>query len=312
MAMRRALLLASMALVVACSGKASSGSSGNGSGDPNAPQVAIGPITLAPSQETTVCIVVPLGNAEDFVVRSVDVSLAPGSHHLIVYETQDPEQATPYTCTPFTDIAFGTDVPLVFANREQVNWTFPDGVAQEVPANTMVKIEAHYINATASTLQGHGQVTFHGVPKSQAGTYQPASFAFWGTLNIDIPPNASANTGQLFQAGVPGTHLISITTHQHRLGTGIEVWESKAPSDATGKVIANDTDWANPSWTALDPQYDFDGTSGLTFQCNWTNTTDQTVQFGESALDEMCFVGGYYWPGTFLDLCINGHCKNRK
>jgi hypothetical protein len=309
--MRRAVLLLASLALVACSGHTGSGSGGAGTGNPDAPQVAIGPITLAPSQETTVCIVVPLGNAEDFVVRSVDVSLAPGSHHLIVYKTQDPEQTTPYTCTPFTDIAFGTDTPLVFANKEQVNWTFPDGVAQELPANTMVKIEAHYINASSSTLQGHGQVTFHGVPKSQAGSYQRADFVFWGTLNIDIPPNSSATTGQLFQAGIPGTHLISITTHQHRLGTGVEVWESKVQNDAVAKAIADDHDWANPSWTALAPQYDFDGNSGLTFQCDWTNTTDQTVQFGESALDEMCFVGGYYYPGNVLDLCINGHCKNR-
>lgn len=306
--MRWAVLLAPV-VFVACSGQTSSGS---GASNSNAPQVAIGPITLAPSEETTVCIVVPLGNTEDFVIRSIDVSLTPGSHHLIAYQTQDAEQTTPYTCTPFTDIAFGTDVPLILANREQVTWTFPEGIAQEVPANTMVKIEAHYINATASTLQGHGQVTFHGVPKSQAGSYQPASFVFWGTLNIDIPPNSSASTGQLFQAGIAGTHLISITTHQHRLGTGVEVWESKVQNDATAKVIADDLDWANPSWTSLQPQFDFDGSSGLTYQCNWTNTTDQTVQFGESALDEMCFVGGYYYPATVLDLCINGRCKNRK
>ena len=75
--------------------------------------------------------------------------------------------------------------------------------------------------------------------------------------------------------------------------------------------IANDLDWSNPSWNMLTPDFSFDGQSGLTYQCDWTNTTDEMVGFGESALDEMCFIGGYYYPGTSLDLCIDGHCKNR-
>jgi len=75
--------------------------------------------------------------------------------------------------------------------------------------------------------------------------------------------------------------------------------------------IANDLDWSNPAWSTLSPEFDFDGTSGLTFQCSWFNSTTETVGFGESALDEMCFVGGYYYPATSLDLCMDGRCKNR-
>jgi hypothetical protein len=153
-------------------------------------------------------------------------------------------------------------------------------------------------------------VTVHGVPKSQAGSYQPIGFAFWGTINIDILPNSSASTGPLFQVGTAGRHLISISTHQHHLGTGIQVWESSAAGQK-GTQLANDTNWANPSWTMLQPEVVFNGTNGLTFDCSWNNTTSQEVKFGESALDEMCFVGGYEFPFTGLDLCINGHCRTR-
>jgi hypothetical protein len=173
-----------------------------------------------------------------------------------------------------------------------------------------VRLEAHYINATSKTIQGHGEVTLHGMPRSQAGSYQPLGFAFWGTLNIDIPPNSSASTGPLFQAGTAGRHLISISTHQHRLGTGIQVWEASAAGQKD-KQIANDTDWASPSWSTLQPEIAFNGNNGLTFDCSWTNTTSQEVKFGESALDEMCFVGGYEWPFSGIDLCIDGHCKSR-
>ena len=307
MGMRRIVLVA-LGGMIACS---SSSGGGGGTSSANSPQASIGPITVAAGQEITECIVIPLGNTEDFVIQGVDVSLAPGSHHLIMYQTGDPPQTTPFSCTPFSEIAFGTgDTPIVFAAKEQESFTFPTGTGLEVPANTNVRLEAHYINATSKTIEGHGQVTVHGVPKSQAGTYQPVGFAFWGTINIDIPANSTASTGPLFQAGTAGRHLMSISTHQHRLGSGIQVWESTA-SGQKSKQIANDTDWANPSWTMLQPDFAFDGTNGLTFDCSWDNTTTQEVKFGESALDEMCFIGGYEYPFTGLDFCVDGHCKDR-
>ncbi len=319
--MRLIVVAASVVALAGCSGSSSSqGASGNGSnaggagadagGSPNDQTVSIGPIPVAAGEEKTVCVVVPFGNSEDVVVNSIDVSLAPGSHHLILYETTVAPTSTPYPCAPFTGIAFGTDTPLVLAGKEQVHWDFPKGVGQDVPAKTYVKVEAHYINASAAAIMGHGEVTFHTTPKAKSGNYQPASFTFWGTTRIDIPPNATYSTGQLFQSGIAGTHLVSVTTHQHRLGSGVQAWKSDGPGQV-GAQIAKDMDWSNPSWNLLAPQYDFNGTNGLTYQCDWTNTTSQTVTFGESALDEMCFVGGYYYPGSKLDLCINGNCKNR-
>jgi hypothetical protein len=300
------VVLVSSVFITSCSG---------GSSAPQLPSedlhVSIGPIPLVAGEEKTVCIVVPLGNKDDIVVNSIDVSLASGSHHLIVYQTTSAPTTTPFPCSPFTGLAVGKDTPLVFANRLATTWAFPSGIRQDVPANTMVKVEAHYINPTGSPIQGLGQVTLHTTPKSAAPPYQPASFCFWGTSNIDIPPNASTSTGPLFQTGLAGTHLISITTHQHRLGTGIKVWESAAPGQ-TGTQIANDANWSAPSWSLITPAFDFDGTNGLTYQCDWNNTTSQKVTFGESALDEMCFVGGYYYPSQGPYLCLDGTCVTRK
>lgn len=303
----RALCFVPLAVLAACSGQTSAASGADGgSTNPNDLQASVGPIDVPAGVETTVCIVEPLGNTQDVVVDGIDVNLAPGSHHLIVYLTSAEVQSDPVNCTPFAGIAAGTDTPLVLANKEHANFTFPQGVAQEIPANAHVKVEAHYINATSADIQGHGTVTFHTTPKASAPPYQPASFLFWGTTNIDIPPGASVSTGPIFQVGPGGTHFLSVTTHEHRLGTRAQVWESKQAGDL-GTQIADDKDWSNPSWRLLSPTFDFDGTNGLTYQCDWTNTTTQTVSFGESALDEMCFVGGYYYPGTSLDLRIDGH-----
>jgi hypothetical protein len=282
---------------------------------PSAPQstdahVSIGPIPLAASQETTVCIVVPLGNTEDLALHGFDMNLAPGSHHLIAYLTGADPVSTPYPCAPFTGVAFGTDVPIAFANSENISFAFPEGVAMDVPAGSNVKIEAHYINATANELQGQGNVTFHATTKATTPAYQAANFLAFGTLKINIPPGASYSTGPIFQAAPPGMHLVMVTTHEHRLGTRAQVWSSAQSGDFS-KEIADDKDWATPAWRSLSPQVDFDGTNGLTYQCDWNNTTNQTVSFGESALDEMCIIAGYYYPSQGIYGCVDGHCRFR-
>jgi hypothetical protein len=273
-------------------------------------QTTIGPIPLTAGQETTVCVVKPLGNTADMVLQSFGMDLAPGSHHLILYLTDAAEQDTPFACTPFTGVAIGNDVPLAFANAEKVNFAFPDGVGMDIPAGSNVKIEAHYINTTASDLQGQGSVTLHGTAKATAPAYQAANFLAFGTLQINIPPSSSFSTGPKFQAAEAGMHMMLVTTHEHRLGTRAQVWASSAAGDMSNQ-IADDQDWANPAWKLLGSPVDFDGTNGLTYQCDWTNTTDQTVTFGESALNEMCIVAGYYYPSKGVYGCFDGHCRFR-
>ena len=301
--------LAGACCVAACSGKTGAGPSQPGPVSADV-HTGIGPIALQPGQETTVCVVKPLNNADDMVLNGFDMNLAPGSHHLLVYLTDAGATDTPYSCSPFTGVAVGNDVPLAFANTDHVSFAFPDGVAMDIPAGSMVKIEAHYINTTQGDLQGQGTVTLHGTTKASAPPYQPANFLAFGTLNINIPPSSTFSTGPVFQAAQAGMHLVLITTHEHRLGTRAQVWASSAAGDMSNQ-IADDTDWANPAWRVLPAQIDFDGTNGLTFQCDWTNTTDQTITFGESALDEMCLVAGYYYPSQGVYGCLDGRCRFR-
>ena len=297
------------AALVACTGCSSSSSSAPAAQEATL-HASVGPIPLSPGQETTVCIIAPLGNTQDVVLNGFDMNLAPGSHHLIAYLTTASPVSTPFPCSPFTGVAFGMDVPIAFANADAVKFAFPAGVGMDIPASSNVKIEAHYINTTASAIQGQGTVTFHATPKASAPKYQAANFLAVGTIQIDIPPNSTYSTGPRFQVIPPDMHMVLVTTHEHRLGTRAQAWASASAGDLSNP-IADDMDWANPAWRALTPQIDFDGTNGLTFQCDWANTTAQTVTFGESALDEMCIIAGYYYPSQGMFGCVDGHCRFR-
>src|SRR5262249_10322482 len=129
------------------------------------------------------------------------------------------------------------------------------------------------------------------------------------TKNIVIGPNASYDTGVLFQPGIPGTYSFAVTTHQHHLGTEMQVWYSAAQGDTSNR-IADSHSWSDPPLVMLDPAISFSmrGPKGLSYDCKWVNTTPNLITFGESANNEMCFLWHYYFPSKGFQLCIDGLC----
>jgi len=57
----------------------------------------------------------------------------------------------------------------------------------------------------------------------------------------------------------------------------------------------------------LDPPVVIPSNGGFQLQCSWNNTTSSTIKFGESALAEMCFFWGYYYPKQpVLNILLDG------
>ncbi|HEX4448565.1 MAG TPA: hypothetical protein VH044_17590 [Polyangiaceae bacterium] len=262
---------------------------------------AIGPIALAPAQETTVCITVRLSNKTAVYVPRITVDLALGSHHLVTYRSMaTTESPTPTACTAFQGILSGNAVPLMITEKLADELTFPQGVALKIEENQMIELEAHYINTGSTTLQGSGKVRFDTVPITTDNVIE-SDLGFFGTSGIILGPG-SGSVGPMFVAGLAGTHGFALTTHQHRLGTDFKIWFANSATDVNHAPVADTTDWANPPLYRMNPEMDFNGTNGLAYQCTWDNTTGQIVTFGESALQEMCFLWMYYYPSHGFDM----------
>ena len=261
----------------------------------------VGPIAVDPGNETVVCIDMQLPNTDSAYVPRITVQLDPGSHHLVVYRSMaTAENLTPTACTTFQGILTGTGVPMMISEKPSDDLTFPKGVALKFAPHQMIELEAHYINAGTSTLQGRGTVHFETIPTTTPNIIE-SDFAFYGTTNIVLNPGVQT-IGPLFVAGLAGTHGFALTTHTHRLGIDFKVWYSDGAADTNHPPIADTTDWANPPLYRLNPELDFDGQNGLAYQCTWDNTTGQVVTFGESALQEMCVLWMYYYPSQGFDL----------
>jgi hypothetical protein len=290
--------------------------------------VTIGPIPLRPSQETTQCIVVKLPSDVDVDVVEIDATLAPGSHHLIIYKSQAlDESLKPSGCTSFSGV-LGGDQPLFIAQSPTSTLKLPTGVAWHLPANQMLLLEAHYLNASANMIQGMGSVTF--IPGDPNQTYQPADLMFCGSVSqlgggagfsgncpsgVGLPPGQVTSLSPDFYGGTVNTtdptkavdltklKVFGLTGHQHRHGTDFKIWKTTDGTDPSGLTpIYESVHWDNAPLEDFDDAHliSFAPNEGLMWQCTYdTSMESQSVCFGESAAtQEMCFLWAYYYPSV--------------
>lgn len=267
--------------------------------------VQFGPITVAANQENTQCIVVPLGNAAQIHVGQIHDLLGTASHHMIVYKVAaQAAQPTPYDCTPFQDtLNPANGNPLIISQKPDDTLTLPQGVAFTLDPNQMVRLEMHYINASTHPVTLVSTSTLTTIPDTQYK--DDASFLFVGDVDINLAPNSKGTLGPVYfplPAQYNTSHFFAMTGHEHHLGTNVQVWSAQSASDP-GTQIYQSTSWSDPPVTTFTPSLNF-ASGGFKFQCDWNNTTNNNVTFGESANDEMCFFWAYYWPSQGASVCF--------
>jgi hypothetical protein len=228
--------------------------------------------------------------------------------------TEDP---TPRACNTFSNVTGGAR-PITIANQPTATLQFPSGVAYTLAAHQMIRIEAHYLSASASNAVLSAGVKF--VPGADM-SYQQADFMFCGTLSNLLCPDgglapgiASLDLPADYYGGGPTVDmsdltLFAITSHQHHLGTGVKIWKSAGAGDPSPLLVYSNPDWRDAPLVTFDPAHSvtFAAGEGLRWQCSYdTSTKSEKTCFGEETEnDEMCLVMGYYYPSRGLS---DGRC----
>lgn len=311
--MLRAVLSALVLVVVGC-----------GSDDPDGPpplegelySVSYGPITVQPAAEDTQCMNLRLSNPTEIKVHQLRNKLSGGSHHLIVYKVDDPtvtESAAPYPCTPFTGALnlSGMSAPVMITQKIEDALTLPDRVAYTFSPNQMIRIEMHFINSGDAPIEVSAVSEFYAVPESAIS--HEANILFIGTPDIEIQPGQVANVETYFtprRAGLDltGAKFFAVTGHTHQHGRNVTVALSTARGAPQQESVYAPTpfEWSEPETTVHEPEFTIpDGLqSGFALKCSYHNTSNEVVEFGESANDEMCFFWAYYYPSKGAHVCV--------
>jgi len=272
-----------------------------------------GPVTVPAGQENTQCILVRLSNDAEIKVHQMHNVLGPGSHHLIVYkdDMDTVEQLTPYDCQPFTGALnlSGTVAPIMITQKKDDPLTLPDGVAYTLAAHQMMRIEMHYINATDAAITATATSDFYAAP--EGSVHDEASILFIGSPDISLAPGTTTTVEEFFSPmraslDLSTAKFFAITGHTHHLGTDMQV--STRPTSAGVDTMVYQPmpfTWSEPLTEVHSPEFTVPEGGGLNFKCAYNNTTSATVQFGESANNEMCFFWAYYYPSKGSHVCIH-------
>jgi hypothetical protein len=171
--------------------------------------------------------------------------------------------------------------------------TLPPGVAMHVRPGQFVSINQHVVNDTDSDQSGSTLIQVRtGDP---ATITDEAELALGGTFLINIPSDGVRHTA----SGGCGVHIAQrvFALQPHLQATGVHVaFRHDVGNDGTPLVDADYSISSQFIYPVPTAQQTLAVGDRVVTTCSYVNSTGQTKVFGESALNEQCFVGMYRTP----------------
>jgi hypothetical protein len=308
---------AGLAVVAAC-----------GTGAPGGPldsqSFTFGPITILPNQEITdLCVQITLGNDAPLAINRVAFEGGAGFHHsnwFYVPETTFPGDDGVYHCSDrnFDQAAAAFAGGVLFAQSTQAAQDvqqFPPGAALEIPAHEKLVATIHLVNATDATLEARPTLEITPIPPETVTTpLRPMAFEDHAlglppgqrsrfTLDCDLqqPWDLHRETNR---ADHPDFHIYYALAHYHAYGTGMTI-EAVAPDDTAATMYSTQAVIGDALGGALDPPFAMTGYTRLRFSCDYTNTSTETIGWGNGAAEMCVFLAftdsDYVWTGGQIE-----------
>jgi hypothetical protein len=250
--------------------------------------------TLEPGSEAFLCALHTV--TEDTYISAFRADAPPGTHHTLLTVTQANGPDRVFPCDPGTlsdamifASGFGTD-----------DLVFPKGVAIRVPAGKQILLNLHLFNATPQTLTGRSGTLIQTLSPDEVTA--EAEVVFAGTSEFSLPPNAehSATGSCVFEQEAT---LLSLWPHMHQYGRHMVVEHHGA--DGVSTLHDAPFSFYEQLNAQLEPLVVRAG-ERIDVTCNWDNTSDKTVLYGDTFDKEMCFAGLYRYPafgnGLYCDM----------
>jgi hypothetical protein len=259
-------------------------------------QIRSSRVEIAAGQDVEYCeiVAVPGDPSETFYVDAFESQMTQGSHHLIVNAlevgSEDEQQYAPgdrFEC--FATTAFADTIALTGSQAPYNAQKFPEGVGKTVHGGQLIVVNYHYFNTSGESIQAEAAVNFHLADaeeiEKEAQQFGMVNFTF------EVPPMSTATFDEecSFSQDVM---VYGLTRHTHRWGTDFSAWFVGGPRD--GELAFTSDHYEKVAYPFDEPVLMPAGT-GFKWECNFDNTEDYPLTFGEKATDEMCILfGGWY------------------
>lgn len=251
--------------------------------------------TLAPGQERFLCYTQTLDH--DLTIDGYSQGAKKFVHHAIFAKTTGTEPEGQSEC----DVLFRFNwEPLFLAGAGASDLQFPDGVGHVLPAGTRLLTQHHLLNTSAQPVTDSAEIHMH--PSTAQNLRPMGSYAF-GNFNVSLPPRQPSMVESV--CTVPETiEFVAAIPHMHMLGKSL-TFEVGPSEDKLTKVFERnpysfDDQHAELIKMTLNPG------DVTRVTCNYENTRDETITFGESTNSEMCFLLAFAAGRTGVNGCIVG------
>jgi hypothetical protein len=269
------------------------------------------------------CQDVPNPFGKDIAIVKTESNMSPGAHHVFAFQIPAAEAAftpdaglyaaevpsladdggitqtfapdggkTPLFDCPAGGLEFHSF--FVFAQKAQDAVIYPKGIGRSLMASEAIRLNLHYLNATAAPIHVSAEITVTYVDAKAVKELAAGIFVF--AKSLQVPTGVSTQTFA-YQAPVDMQYL-QFMGHMHSRGT---YFEARAIAGATGQVrpMYTSNTWDEPPSVNYAPAFALKTGDIISYSCTFANRTGGVLTFGESAsTNEMCNFFGVFYPAV--------------
>jgi hypothetical protein len=264
-------------------------------------QLHLGPFEVDPHYEREIFYYQPFHNDQPIYIKSVNYTTRPGCHHFLLYDYEPGDEPKNQeiirdlmtkggSYNPLTILSIQNKILFHGTQWRASGFTFPPGVAFEVPVNGGFDLNAHYLNSGDEPMTGEVYVNLETVDVSEVEHI--AHGLFLSKKDIKLPPESTTTLTEDF-IFEKDTYITSMFSHAHDFMLEFKVFIIGGPRD--GEMVYFSRDHEHPPMVEPSPPMKLKKGTGLRLETTYHNWTDRTVKFGLRSTDEMMMLFGTYY-----------------
>lgn len=270
-------------------------------------QLRVGPFRVPANRDREIYQFHRLDNPEPVFVNKIEMSMAPGSHHIVLWAKHglngNPPDGVIRDLYDPVDDGILNNITLMrdhyvlgAAQTPNYIYEFPPGTALRLEPNTGLDINSHYARSP-NELQGEVYINLHYAQPDEV--LNVAEIMWLNNTRVYIPPQTELTFTDYHLANEE-THIFQMWSHGHEALQEFWIYVSE-PGDATSfELVYYSDDWEHPPLINYSPPLTLQEGQRIKYVARYHNSTDQAKPFGVKSTDEMMMVFGYWVKGHFV------------
>ena len=278
----------------------------------NGLQLHLGPFEIEPQFERELFYFTTIDTTDPVYVNKVEIAMAPGSHHFILYTYDDDLfsfggslppigvyrdiRNTDGSVNQFTLIHMLWQKFITGTQARFFQYTFPEGIALKVHPEYGIDMNSHYVNYSDQTITGEVYTNIHTID-STAVNYV-AEYLMLNVDDFELPPRDTTTVNEIFwfpDVAEEEIRIFQLQSHAHKKNISFKVYRKSVLDSTYRELIYLALDWEHPPVIDYDPPLNFGQFDGFELEATYYNNSDDTTTYGLLSNDEMMILFGLYY-----------------